>query len=327
MPSRLSIFSSRLFGSALIWAVSAAALIEWRAQDALPAQCANHEVDQLLDDLDHGRIPGRDTVLLGDSVGRQVGRALLKADKDAFVPLASNAAIETPGQFFMFRRYLEHHAPPKRVILMMGYPAQGQLQGDFTENYFQRGFLRWREIAEIAHAKQSLPFSLAMIGYKLFPTFRYRHALQRKCPLLERPDPPSPPPAVHARPAKPKAASKHGLLDAVANWRKAHRPGPQIAETYFLRLAALLEELGVEWIYVPLPVPESDTRMIAPDGAFGQQVRWMETHSAQFPSLRVATGFQTYPDEWFSDGTHFHEERLPLVAADYARILGAIGFP
>ena len=327
MPNRLSIFSSRFFGSALIWAMGAAALIEWRAQSTLPAQYANHEVDKLLYDLDHDQISERDTVLLGDSVGRQVGRALLTAKMGVFVPLASNAAIETPGQFFLFRRYLERHAPPKRVILMMGSPLEGQLRGVFTENYFQRGFLRWREIAEIAWVKRNLPFSIVTIGYKLFPTFRYRRALQQKWWLLEKTNTQPIPAERSARLKKPKANSNNGIWDLLAQWQKEHRQGPQIAETYFLRLASLLEELGIEWIYVPLPIPESQSETIASEGSYSQQVRRIHAYAAQYPALEFIADFRTYPNEWFSDGTHFHEERLPFVAADYARIFNPGGFP
>ena len=52
MPSRLSIFSSRIFGSALIWTVLAVALVEWRAAKIFPGRFFSHEVDQLLHDLD-----------------------------------------------------------------------------------------------------------------------------------------------------------------------------------------------------------------------------------------------------------------------------------
>ena len=49
MRNRLSIFSSRILGSALVWTVLAAALIEAWAGRALPPRFTNHEVDQLLD--------------------------------------------------------------------------------------------------------------------------------------------------------------------------------------------------------------------------------------------------------------------------------------
>jgi hypothetical protein len=327
MPSRSSIFSSRLFGSALIWAVLAVILIEWRDQRTLPAQYPSHEVDRMLYDLDHGRVSERDTVFLGDSVGLQISEALLRLNKDAFAPLASNAAIETPGQYYVLRRYLEHHATPKRVILMMGNPVEGQLRGDFTENYLQRGFLRWRELAELAQARRSLAFSLVMVGYKLFPTFRYRQALQKQVPLLERPNPFSGRFDLTPQSGKHTATTKHGLLDLIALWLKNHRRGPPIAEIYFLRLAALLEERGIGWLYVPLPVSESSAAMFAPDGFYGQQVRRVRELSALFPSMRVSAEFLTYPDEWFSDGTHFRKINLPPVVEEYGRIFASFGFP
>jgi hypothetical protein len=327
MPSRLSIFSSRLFNSALIWAVLAVILVEWRAQRTLPGQYPSHEVDRMLYDLDHGRISEHDTVFLGDSVGLQISEAILRLKKDAFALLASNAAIETPGQYYVFQRYLEHHAAPKRVVLMMGNPLEGQLRGDFTENYLQRGFLRWREIAEIAQARRSLSFSLVMVAYKLFPTFRFRQALQKQVPLLERPNPFSGRFTMTSPSGKHKSTAKHGLLDVIAVWLKNHRRGPQIAEIYFLRLASLFEERGIEWLYLPLPVSESSAAWFAPDGFYGQQVRRIQEWSAAFPSMRMSAEFRTYPDEWFSDGTHFRKINLPPVVEDYGRILASFGYP
>lgn len=327
MRNRLSIFSSRILGSALIWTVLAIALIEWHAQRALPARHPSHEVDRLLQDLDCGRIPAGDTVFLGDSVGRQIARALLHHVKVAPVPLASNAAIETPGQFFVLRRYLEHHPAPQRAILMMGNPVEGDLQGDFTENYFQRGFLRWREIAEIAWTKRSPSFSLVMVAYKLFPTFRYRASLQQEVPLVEAPDPTSGRFEMAAPSNRPKATTGHGLLNVMAIWHQHHRRSPQIAETYFLRLASFLEDRGIEWIYLPLPVPESASGMIAPYGFYGHQVRCVLDLSASFPSMHIYEEFLKYPDDQFRDGVHFDDKFLLPVVEEHIRILSSLGFP
>lgn len=328
MRSRLSIFSSRLGGSALIWAVLAVILIEWHAQRTLPARHPSHEVDKLLYDLDHGRIPESDTVFLGDSVGLQIAEGLQSQKIGPFARLASNAAIETPGQYYLFRRYLEHHAPPKRVILMMGNPVEGQLLGDFTENYVQRGFLHWREIAELARARHSLPFSLVMVGYKLFPTFRYRLGLQKMVPLLEKANSFSERFDMTTQSSgKHKFTPQHGILDVIAAELTMHRHGPQIAEVYFLRLAALLEERGIEWVYLPIPVSESSSHLFRPDGFFGLQVRRVRELSASFPSLRMYEGFLKYPDDQFRDGTHFDQKFLPPVAEEYVRILDSLGFP
>lgn len=327
MRSRLSIFSSRLFSSALIWAVLAVILIEWHAQRTLPARYASHEVDRMLYDLDHGRIPECETVFLGDSVGLQISEALQREQVGPFTRLASNAAIETPGQFYVFQRYLEHHAPPKRVILMMGNPVEGQLHGNYTENYFQRGFLRWREIAEIAQARRSLPFSLVMVGYKLFPTFRYRLGLQKQVPMLEKPNPYSGRFDMATPSAKPQSTTKHGLLDVIAAGLKSQRRGPQIAEIYFIRLATFLEARGIDWVYLPLPVSESSAHMIAPDGFYGNQVRRVRELSEMFPSMRLSEELFKYPDDQFRDGVHFDKRFLPPVAQEILRILDSLGFP
>ena len=326
MRSRSSIFSSRVFGSALVWTVLAVALIEWRAQRALPETHAYHEVDLMLRYLDHGQVPDARTLVLGDSVGRQISHALLEKMDGGAVTLASNAALETPGQYYVLRRYLEGHPAPKRVILIMGGPVDGRLEGAFTENYVQRAFLRWREIAELSLAKRSMSFGLVMAGYKLFPSFRYRLSLQRKIPLLKAPDPTFGWFDLADASSHPEADAPHGVLEMAGSRLHALGRGPSIADAYFRRLARLLEDRKIEWIYLPVPIPESDAPMTAPAGYHGRQMARLRELSGQFPSLRVAENCPVYPDDWFRDGAHLKEERLPAVAKDYSRILAALGF-
>ena len=326
MPSRLSIFSSRIFGSALIWTVLAVALIEWRAARTLPGRFFSHEVDQLLYDLNQGRIPADDTVFLGDSVGRQIANGILRQHPGAFVPLACNAAIEIPGQYYLLQRYLENHPAPRRLILMMGYPLAGELQGNFTENYVQRDFLRWREIAGLTRARRSPRFGLVMTAYKLCPAFRFRLSLQKAVPFLETPDPYFGWFDLAAAPAAQEKPVAHGLLDLIARGLEKHRGGPGIAENYFQKLAMLMEERHIDWVYFPLPVPESAASLIAPDGDYDRQVRRVRKQSRCFPHLQVVEPFSVHPDGWFRDGAHLNDEQLPEVAKEYAARLAGLGF-
>jgi hypothetical protein len=325
MRSRLSIFSSRLFSSALIWAVLAAVLIEWRARHALPEQYSNHEVDSMLYYLDEGQFPEGDTVFLGDSVGRQVARALLQENPDSMVPLASNGSIETIGQYYVLRRYLEHYPAPDRLILMMFNPVEGILDGKYTENYFQRGFLRWREILEVAWYRHSVPFTLTMVGYKLSPVFRHRIALQSSIPMLETRSKWSGSFVTDEVIGLPPEVPKHGLLDLFSSWLNRLWTGPPIAHIYFRRMAALLEDRGIEWYFLAPPLPESSD-IGQPNGAFGRQIRQLVEWKPQYPSLHLHPTFQIYPDDWFPDGTHLAEKRLPDLNTDYSEILRSIGF-
>ncbi len=325
MRSRLSIFSSRLFSSALIWAVLAAVLIEWRAHHALPANHSNHEVDTMLYYLDQGQFPEGDTVFLGDSVGRQVARALLQKDPDTFVPLASNASIETIGQYFVLRRYLELYPAPKQVLLMLVNPVEGILFGKYTENYFQRGFLRWREIAEVAWYRRSLPFTLTMVGYKLSPVFQHRIALQSSIPLLETPSRWSGSFAADEIIGLPPEVPKHGLLDIIGSWLRQFQAGPQIAHLYFRRMADLLEARGIEWYYLAPPMPESSEDG-EPDGVFGRQIRQVVEWQPRYPSLHLYSTFPTYPDDWFADGIHLKPEYLKELEQTYTPILDSMGY-
>ena len=67
--------------------------------------------------------------------------------------------------------------------------------------------------------------------------------------------------------------------------------------------------------------------MTAPDGYYGRQMARLRELSGQFPSMRMAEYCPAYPDDWFRDGAHLKEERLPAVAEDYARILATLGDP
>ena len=326
MPSRLSIFSSRIFGSALIWTVLAIALIEWHAARTLPGRFFSHEVDQLLYDLDHGRVPAGDTIFLGDSVGRQIANGILRQNPHAFVPLACNAAIEIPGQYYLLQRYLENHPAPRRLILMMGHPLAGELQGDFTENYVQRDFLHWREIAGLTRARRSPRFGLVMAAYKLSPAFRFRFSLQKTVPFLATPDPYFGWFDLAAAPAAKDKSVTYGLLDLIGRGLNAHRSGPGVSGRYFQQLAQLLEDRGIDWVYLPLPVPASKSQMIAPDGDYDRQVRRVRDQSRRFKRLQVVEPFSVHPDGWFRDGAHLTEEQLPEVAKEYAARLAALGF-
>ena len=325
MRNRLSIFSSRILGSALVWTVLAVALIEAWAGRALPPRFTNHEVDQLLDLLDRGIGPDADRVFLGDSVGRQVSRALALREPDFFLPLASNGGIETAGQYFVLRRYLAHHPAPKQVVLMMLNPVEGLLDGKYTENYFQRGFLHWREIAEVAPLRRSLPFTLTMVGYKLSPVFRHRIGLQATVPWLETPSPWSGQFAAAEIVGQPPEVPRHGLLDLGGAWLRKSRRGPQISEIYFDRLADLLEARGIEWLFLAPPLPASSAGG-EPAGVFGRQLARVAARQARHPALRVHAAFPIYPDDWFADEIHLKTERLPDVARDYADLLRTLGF-
>lgn len=325
MPSRLSIFSSRILGSALVWAIVLIVAIEWRQARALPGRYFSHEVDHLLYDLDRGLIPTNSTLFLGDSVGRQIAGAILARHPESFATLACNAAIQTAGQYYLLCRYLERHPPPRRVILMMGSPLDGDLRTRFTENYVQRCFLRWHEIGELAWERRSLSFGLVMTGYKLFPTLRYRLHLQKTVPGLVTPDPYIGWINVAAKPGEVKAAPDHGLIEGADRLLKRRQAGRTIAENYFQRICRRLEQQGVELVFLPVPVPRSAEKIYAPGAWHRRQIETIRGMQAQYDNLRLSEDAQLYPNDWFRDGTHFKPEREAQVAADYEQRLAGLG--
>ncbi len=239
--------------------------------------------------------------------------------------LASNASIETIGQYFVLRRYLERYPKPKQVLLMIFNPVDGVLDGIYTENYFQRCFLRWREIAEVARHRASIPFTLTMVGYKLSPVFQHRIALQSSIPLLETPSRWSGSFQSDEIVGLPPEVPKHGLLDIFSSWLERFYQGPQIAHIYFWRMADLLEARGIDWYYLAPPMPESSEGG-EPNGAFGRQIREVAEWQSRYPSLRLHTEFQRFPDDWFADGIHLKPEHLTELEQTYSPILDAMGY-
>lgn len=321
MRSRLSIFSSRVFGSALIWTALAVIAIEIYSSRALPGKYFSHEVDEIVYGLDHYRFTAKDSVLMGDSVGRQIMNGIVETGENSFVPLASNAAIEMPGQFFLLRRYLKSHPAPTRLILIMGNPVEGNLAHAYAENYVKRVFLHWREIADIAWAKRSAPFTLVTIGYKLFPTLRYRIQLQKTVSFLETANPYFG--SLNIADENSGVKNKnYGMLAVLSEWRKKHTRGPTIAEHYFLRFAELLEEKQIRWIYLPLPQPESKP----PEPHRERQIERVQALRSQYPHLQTRGVFCVEPDDYFLDGVHLTDKAVPIIAEKYIRELEAVSF-
>ena len=326
MPSRLSIFSSRVLGSAFLWTLLLIALIEGHQALVLPGRYFSHEVDRLLYDLEHGQVATNATLFLGDSVGRQVAAAILSRHPDAMTTLACSAAIETPGQYYLLERYLESHSPPRRVILMMGNPLAGGLRSEYTENYVERCFLRWHEIGELAWARRSLSFGLVMTSYKLCPTLRYRLHLQKAVPGLVTVEPSFGTMSVVVKPGEGSKSPSHGLLAGLDRHLARRSAGPTIAEDYFRKLCKRLEQQGVELIYLPIPVAQAIAQVYAPGGRLGCQLVTLRGLQPQYAHLKLCGNPPIYPDNWFADGTHLKPERVEQAALDYEQRLAALGF-
>ena len=93
-------------------------------------------------------------VVLGDSVAH--GVFLDWHDRpDTMAMLACSAATETAGQYFLLQRYLKANRPPGAVVCSDGMPFFGNLENRLMENYIQRCFTHWSEIADLLAVKKT----------------------------------------------------------------------------------------------------------------------------------------------------------------------------
>lgn len=318
MPNRLSIFSSRLIRSALLWTIVMVALIEGTAAYYMPGHYPSHLVDERLYALDHDQT-NSPVLLLGDSVAQQMGPGLEKAYPGTLRSLTCNLMIETTGQYYLFRRYLEHHPPPKTIVLIMGSPLRGNLNTTFTENYVQRCFLRWREILEISQEKRSPVFTATMLTYKLFPTLRYRTHLQRFLPWMAVDSPrgganqgETP---VHKQPT-------YGLV-SLLNKLTPHPAGPSdISAHYLQRLAYDTDHLGIRLVVVMRPMPEARRKAFEPGNELGLEMDELKALARLHPSLHAIPDVVFYPDDWFEDVIHLKPDYVESATKDFQKLLG-----
>ncbi len=296
-PSSTSNSSLRRRRCALPCVILGIVVIELIAHRALVDRFVIHEVDVLLRDIRQRPRESR-IVLLGDSVGRQVLRPL--ADRDDFAMLATNQAIEMTGHFYSLRRYLHHAGAPPRAIVFLGRPPLGRnLDQLWTENYVQRSFLNWNEIAEIGAVKRNPLFTSKMIAYKLLATFRARRYLQIALTKSTNVAVDTPPPHYNAH------QPRHGLMDLLGSWISSFRK-KDISDHYFERLLELSDRIGAEIYYIP--APHSEARDLA---ARARKNEHLEALARRTPNLHyLADLYRVYPDVHFVDGVHLNRKAL-----------------
>lgn len=313
MGSRLSTFSSELRRTPLPWVLAAIAATELAVSHGLPRGAHRHEFDALLARVDAERTDA-DVVILGDSVAQNLfdrwpGRPA------GVTSLAANQAIELPGHYWLLRRYLDANRAPRAVVFVGHDPLGGNLRQPFTENYVQRCFTRWREIADLTAARRSPVFGLKMVLYKALTTFRHRVYIQKALSGH-----------AHADGAATRAggaaasggggSTPHGALALADRWLERHRLEP-LGEAYLGRLAAELGARGIPLVYVPAPRAERVRAAPATAGADRQLAAALARIRGRHPNLVVRDDLLAYyPDDWFFDGIHpRHAYRARVRAA------------
>ncbi|MCI5211276.1 MAG: hypothetical protein D3910_21390 [Candidatus Electrothrix sp. ATG2] len=113
MPMNSFISSFKKFPYAFLLAVIVIGCCEYAVSKKFGGVFWSHEVDFVVQHLKV--MPyNAEYVLIGDSVGLQLSQQY--QGNPRFAVLATNQAIETTGQYFLIRRFLEKNPSPKAVI-------------------------------------------------------------------------------------------------------------------------------------------------------------------------------------------------------------------
>lgn len=321
MLNRSSIFSSSLLRSGVIWTAAAVFCIETWCWKALPPKFFSHEVDELLWDL-QTKTYDTDTVVLGDSVGRQISRYLAERQNQKFAPLATNGAVEMAGQYFVLMRYLERNPAPSAIILLKHHVLHGDMKRVTTENYLQRCFTRWPEILSMTWQTRSPSFGLRMLSYRL-ASAKYRLHLQQFVPGLTPPETGGNTRQVEER---LEALEKTAPLQKLVKWIFPSELN-SISEYYFIRLLQFCQQRNIRLYYLPCPMTQRTWNRYKDGVAHARLIRRLRELSETYPVLRYTAEIRDYPNGWFEDAVHISNEKLPEVAGDYSRMISDLMHP
>ncbi|WLE95683.1 MAG: hypothetical protein QTN59_13465 [Candidatus Electrothrix communis] len=258
----------------------------------------SHEVDQQVQKIKTTRY-NAGYVLIGDSVGLQLSQQYWNDSR--FALLATNQAIETTGQYFLIRRFLEKNSPPKAVIFTALPFIDRNLNQAVTENFVLRVFTNFREIYEVFLAKYDLTMIFKMVTYKML--FSYKHKLQLQKKILGYTN------ANMYSGVDQKASlfkyNEHSLLKM---YKKIKQKRTNSSFVHFEKLASLLRDKGVDFYYIPAPIQHKNKY------AKGE---YKKMFSGFIPEMKEKHGnvffvenYEEYPGNLFRDFVHFNEEGL-----------------
>ncbi len=310
-------------GSGVFWLLVCAVSVETAARSCLSPRFFSHEMDELLWKLEHESCD-KPVVMLGDSVGRQISLAMRGRGDTYFAPLATSAAVETAGQYFVFLRYLEHNRKPDRVILFMRNPLDGDLRKVCTENYVQRCFTRWREIGSLTWQARDPAFGLRMLSYRL-ASAKYRLHLQRTIPFLPVKDSFEGIPEDQLLERK-KSLRKQSLKQRLISLLLP-RSTETISEYYFLKLLDECRRRSIPLYFQPTPMRES--KISTPEETLRRKALFsrMGELAPDYPLFSYSDVVKSYPDRYFVDGIHIQQSKLSQVSEEYADLMDQIHAP
>jgi hypothetical protein len=268
----------------------------------LPPRFFSHEVDSVLHAIDT-RLFTADYLLLGDSVGRQL---LLKyQDDQRFSMLATNAAVEMTGQYFLLRRFLEHHRPP-RAVLFAGLPShiERNLEQPYTENYVLRTFNDFEEIAELFLATKNVTQAVKALVYRLFPSYKYRLHLQKQLLGGTNAD-------IYTGVLTTGSEAKAKPYTVEGFWRRFQ--GRNVSLRHFRAMVELLTVQGIPFYYIPVPIrQDGPNRELA--AKYGLLFDLLAGWKREGMNVHYYADITALPGNLFQDTVHFTPTGLQAAA-------------
>lgn len=275
----------------------------------------SHEVDVKLASLER-KERNQAVVTIGDSVGHGIFSGW-RFKNGSIAQLACNQATETTGQYFFVQRFIAKNQQPEVIISCDRSPFSGNLTQNLTENYVQRCFTKWREIIELMAIKMDPVFTLKMISYKLFATFKYRLHVQEKLVGFRNGEIYT---GLTINGSSP--VSTYGLIDRIENYKNGFRQ--ESISAYFLtKLIAELQKQNIPFYYLPPPTNATNKRGW---NAMKKNIERFEELAEQFDNVHILTQHsRKMSGDLFADEVHLSHSGLsyyrPHVQADIEKII------
>lgn len=292
-----------LFCNGGVWAVVVILSIELLAEPLLSTKYVSHEVDWTIRALKVQR-QNQNVVVIGDSVGHGIFGGW-ESPEGRVANLACNQATETAGQFFFLRRFVENNTIPGAVISCDRTPFSGNLQQDLTENYVQRVFTNWNEIFDLFVVKKDPVFTLKMIAYKFFASYKYRLHLQKE--LVGFTNTP-----IYTGVANTGTHSSSTKSIVTILSRKFDYLRPESISAYFLqRMIRYTEHLNIPIYYIPPPPLDSSKEA---QDLISFSLQQFKTVEGQHESVHVLSDLevQYQGSYYYSDGVHLNDQGLNI---------------
>ncbi len=262
----------------------------------------SHEVDQTLHYLEK---PNRNQaiVIIGDSVGHGVFEGW-KFNNGSAANLACNQATETAGQYFFLRRFLNKNKTPGAVISCDRTPLSGNLEQNLTENYVQRVFTDWSEIFDLMFVKLDPVFTVKMIAYKFFSTFKYRLHLQKLIAGFTNSD-------IYTGIASIGISTDqdYGLIRILSKFKERLR-SESISSQYYKKILKELEKNDIPLYFLPPPssIDNGDTHKLIDDSINAMDMLKDNTINVHI----LKDQYKRLPRKYFSDQVHLNQDGLDV---------------